>query len=181
MCVCNRLLQQPVLMSRCVVAPRRAASFVFYFGLCSWQLSSLVCPLSPLFLSQSTPYPSLWCCCAFYCCAAAVCVCAEIAFLCILHFNKFLQLRCCLPFMLVFWHDFIYIKNFSLLFSPSLSLSLHVFFISFLPFGLWEIYLAASLSSPVYGVVVKLGTPENVMMILDKLECRRFIVCRSSK
>lgn len=61
------------------------------------------------------------------------------------------------------------------------SLSLHVFFRSFLPFGLWEIYLAASLSSPVYGVVVKLGTPENVMMILDRVECRRFIVCRSSK
>lgn len=55
------------------------------------------------------------------------------------------------------------------------------FLSSFLPFGLWEIYLAASLSSPVYGVVVKLGTPENVMMILDRVECRRFIVCRSSK
>lgn len=93
-CLCNSLLQQPVLMSRCVDAPRRAASFVFYFGLCSWQLSSLAPPLS---LSASFyPSPSLWCCCAFYCCAAAVCcVCAEIAFLCILHFNKFLQLRCC--------------------------------------------------------------------------------------
>lgn len=54
-------------------------------------------------------------------------------------------------------------------------------FHSFLSFGLWEIYLAASLSSPVYGVVVKLGTPENVMMILDKVEGRRFIVCRSGK
>lgn len=54
-------------------------------------------------------------------------------------------------------------------------------FLSFLSFGLWEIYLAASLSSPVYGVVVKLGTPENVMMILDKVEGRRFIVCRSGK
>lgn len=51
-CVCNRLLQQPVLMSRCVVAPRRAASFVFYFGLCSWQLYSLALhhpPPPPLF------------------------------------------------------------------------------------------------------------------------------------
>lgn len=54
-------------------------------------------------------------------------------------------------------------------------------FLSFLSFGLWEIYLAASLSSPVYGVVVKLGTPENVMMILDKVEGRRFIMCRSGK
>lgn len=82
--------------------------------------------------------------------------------------------------MLVFWHDFIYIKNFS----SRRSFRYFFFssrFLSFLPFGLWEIYLAASLSSPVYGVVVKLGTPENVMMILDKVGGRRFIVCRSSK
>lgn len=80
--------------------------------------------------------------------------------------------------MLVFWHDFIYIKNFS---SRRFVTFFSSRFLSFLSFGLWEIYLAASLSSPVYGVVVKLGTPENVMMILDKVEGRRFIVCRSGK
>lgn len=53
--LCNSLLQQPVLMSRCVDAPRRAASFVFYFGLCSWQLSSLAPP--SLSLPHSTPPP----------------------------------------------------------------------------------------------------------------------------
>lgn len=113
-----------ILMSRCVVT-----SFVFFYFVLSLSLSALGNCLGSSLLPHLLRFLLLCCCC---CCS--LCLCAEIAFLCILHFNKFSPLLL-LPFMLVFWHDFIYIKNFS-----SRLVSFRLFFLSFLPFGLWEIY-----------------------------------------
>lgn len=182
MCVC---LQPPVAAARFNVPLCRRASTCCKFCLLFWSLllaiASLASHLSLCLILSPTPPSGVV--------ALFIAVLLQFVFVRKLHFSAFyisINFSSCAAAFLLCWYfgmTLFILKTSRYFFALSLcfALPLHVFFISFLPFGLWEIYLAASLSSPVYGVVVKLGTPENVMMILDKLQCRRFIVCRSSK